>query len=122
MEKLKRLEGIEGHYRLTCSNTTEASCTQCSSGFDLQMDGTCVEDTCDDDTFNTFDTQISIFSGSCGEDGSVGLLECVGGNDQGCGDQSRVIWATVHEEKYYILVHGWSIAEGDFRLKLESIS
>ena len=78
-----------------------------------------------------FDTQISIFTGSCGvgdddgyDDGNVDIekLSCVVGNDQFCDDQSYVEWDTIDGEEYYILIHGWSIEEGDFELKLESLA
>ena len=61
-----------------------------------------------------FDTQITIFSGNCRH------LACVAGNDQGCGDQSLVTWNTVNGTVYYILVHGFLGARGDFFLKLKS--
>jgi hypothetical protein len=60
-----------------------------------------------------FDTQISIFRGNeCDE------LECVDGNDEACGHQSRVEWNTVPGAVYYILVHGWLSSYGDFQLGL----
>jgi hypothetical protein len=63
-----------------------------------------------------FDTQISIFRGY-----SCDVLECVDGNDQGCGSQSRVQWNTIPGAVYYILVHGWLTARGDFLLSLSRI-
>jgi hypothetical protein len=62
-----------------------------------------------------FDTQISVFVGfSCSD------LECVDGSDQHCGDQSLVEFDTVPGIPYYILVHGYLSAYGDFTLSIYS--
>lgn len=44
-----------------------------------------------------FDTQISIYTGSCDS------LECVDGNDQACGDQSSVTWFAELSTEYFIV-------------------
>ena len=53
----------------------------------------------------------------------------MGGNDQsptssgGCGngDQSQVVWIAQRETTYYILVHGFGVAMGDFELQLSRL-
>ena len=61
-----------------------------------------------------FDTKISVFSGSCG-----GLV-CVAGNDDaaGCGLTSSVTFPAAPGVRYYVLVHGFSSATGNFSLTL----
>jgi hypothetical protein len=64
----------------------------------------------------TFDTKISVFNGSCGS------LSCVAGNDDGggcSGFTSEVSFPTVAGVTYYVLVHGFGTAEGDFSLTME---
>lgn len=61
------------------------------------------------------DTQISIFTGGCGDS-----LECVAGNDNGCGVQSSVTWSSISGIPYFILVHGDTA--GSFSLKIEGDS
>ena len=60
-----------------------------------------------------FDTQISVFKGSCGS------LECVDGNNDACNSQSLISWSTTQGELYYILVHGFNSASGDFSLQVK---
>jgi hypothetical protein len=89
--------------------------------------------TCNSST--NFDTQISVFRGSCDD------LQCVDGNDQACGDQSSVSWFSEEGEPYFILgklvditkfspdiqyfhltnvlVHGFRDATGRFNIFLE---
>ena len=66
---------------------------------------------------STFDSQIRIFSGSCG----VGLV-CVAGNDDNftacASSASEVEFSAVAGTQYWILVHGWSSAVGNFTLNL----
>jgi hypothetical protein len=57
-----------------------------------------------------YDTKLSVFSGSCG------ALTCVAGNDDACGLQSRVITTTSPGQLYYILVHGFGTATGNFSI------
>lgn len=62
-----------------------------------------------------YDTKISVFTGSCG------ALECVAGNDDGAGCtgfSSEVLFTTTAGETYFILVHGFGTATGDFDLTL----
>lgn len=61
----------------------------------------------------TYDTKISIFSGTCG------ALTCEGGNDDGAGCSGFTSEITVNTNPgtlYYILVHGFSSATGTFDL------
>lgn len=64
----------------------------------------------------TFDTKISVFTGSCGS------LSCVDGNDDGIGCSgftSEVSVPTIAGVTYYVLVHAFGGAEGDFSLTME---
>jgi len=61
----------------------------------------------------SYDTKLTVFSGT------PGALVCVTGNDDFCGLQSRVEWASVPSESYYILVHGFSTAKGTFELTVQ---
>lgn len=61
----------------------------------------------------TYDTKLNVYSGSCS------LLECVGGNDDACGLQSRVTWCSQAGQPYYILVQGFSGQTGNFTLMIE---
>ncbi|NNC95156.1 MAG: T9SS type A sorting domain-containing protein [Chitinophagales bacterium] len=63
----------------------------------------------------SFDTRISVFTGTCGS------LTCVGGNDDynGCGtNTSQYTFGTNLGTQYYILVHGFQNAVGNFDLIL----
>jgi hypothetical protein len=57
-----------------------------------------------------FDSKLSIYSGSCG------ALVCVGGNDDACGLQSEVTFASDGNTQYYILIHSFAGATGNFTL------
>lgn len=64
-----------------------------------------------------YDTKLCVYCGSC-ED-----LVCVGGNDDNCsggssGLLSTVTWCAQAGAEYYILVHGFSTATGDFQLDI----
>jgi hypothetical protein len=74
-------------------------------------DGRWLASTCNN---TRFDTQISIYKGSCGR------LECVAANDQQCGngDQSRVAFYAESGSKYYVLVHGDRTRTGNFHLEM----
>ena len=49
---------------------------------------------------SNFDTQISVFRGSCFDD----IFECIDGNDQACGgDQSSVSWFSEIGTSYYVI-------------------
>ncbi|WP_258455051.1 HYR domain-containing protein, partial [Aequorivita sp. CIP111184] len=60
----------------------------------------------------TFDTKLSVFSGSCG------ALTCVVGNDDSCGLQSAVNFTTDGSSTYYVLVHSFGGATGPFQLNV----
>jgi hypothetical protein len=68
--------------------------------------------TCSDET--TFDTQLSVFQGGCGD------LVCVNGNNDFCGLQSTVVWPSVQNETYLVLVSGFNGTTGDFTLKVST--
>jgi len=81
------------------------------------ISGQATVDTCS--SFTKFDTQVSVFRGSCGG------LTCVNGNDDdsSCslggslrGFQSRVTWTATASKQYFVLVHGYSSANGEFGL------
>lgn len=57
-----------------------------------------------------FDSKISIYSGTCG------ALVCVDGNDDSCGLQSEVTFASDGNTQYYILIHSFGGATGNFTL------
>jgi hypothetical protein len=63
----------------------------------------------------TFNSQISVFSGTCA------ALSCVGGNDDFCATQSEVTWAGSAGTTYFILVHGSGTEEGPFSLNLTQV-
>ena len=59
-----------------------------------------------------FDTQITILSGDCSR------FTCEAHNDQSCGDQSRATWLAEQDKTYYVLVHGYREASGEYDLLL----
>jgi hypothetical protein len=61
-------------------------------------------------TGTNFDSQISVYTGSCDQ------LTCVVGKDQGCGDQTR--FQSVKDQTYHVLVHGVGDASGNFTLSI----
>ncbi len=61
-------------------------------------------------TAASYDTKLSVFSGSCG------TLVCVGGNDDFCSTRSQVSWSSVSGTTYHILVHGSGSQTGTFTL------
>mmetsp|Transcript_31927 Transcript_31927/g.77395 ORF Transcript_31927/g.77395 Transcript_31927/m.77395 type:complete len:861 (+) Transcript_31927:111-2693(+) len=73
--------------------------------------------TCDPAT--NFDTQLSVFAGSCSK------LQCVAANDQGrsesCDSRSKVEFSTNPGETYFIFVHGKREAEGQVVLSLNPV-
>ena len=87
--------------------------------FKLQGDGQVyTASTCHEST--VFDTQISVFEGSCSK------LTCVTANDQSIGEdcggsKSKVEWTTNPDETYYIYVHGKRGEEGEFTLTVDSV-
>ena len=67
-------------------------------------------DTCHPST--NFDSKISVFSGI-----DCDTLQCVDGNDDGCGLQSSITWDTKEAELYWVLVHGFGTnKQGKFGL------
>ncbi len=63
----------------------------------------------------TYDSKLTVYSGSCG------ALTCIDGNDDACGTQSEVQFASTAGQTYYILVHGFGSATGNFSLELTCI-
>ncbi|MBS1570266.1 MAG: hypothetical protein JST45_12630, partial [Bacteroidetes bacterium] len=61
---------------------------------------------------SAYDTKIGIFTGSCGS------FTCVASNDDDCGTQSSVTWASVAGTTYYIYVTGYSSNAGAYTLNL----
>jgi hypothetical protein len=71
--------------------------------------GAIVASTCND---TDFDSQISVFTGSCDQ------LTCVDGNDNYCGSQSLVEFQSIQNQKYHVLVHGYGDSSGKFSLQI----
>jgi Abnormal spindle-like microcephaly-assoc'd, ASPM-SPD-2-Hydin len=61
-------------------------------------------------TAASYDTKLSVFSGTCA------AKVCVGGNDDFCSLRSQVTFNSVAGTTYYILVHGFGTAVGTFTL------
>lgn len=61
----------------------------------------------------TFDSKLSVYSGN-----DCSSLVCVGGNDDSCGLQSEYTFATDGNTKFYILVHSFGGATGDYTLDI----
>ncbi len=57
-----------------------------------------------------FDSKISVFTGTCS------ALVCVDGNDDACGLQSEITFSTDGNTKFYILIHSFGGATGNFSL------
>jgi hypothetical protein len=53
------------------------------------------------------DTQITVFTGTCGG------LQCVGANDDACKQQSSLVWPGAKDETYYVLVTGNDLESAD---------
>jgi len=60
----------------------------------------------------TWDTKISVFSGTCGS------LVCVAGNDDACALQSAVDFTSTAGTTYYFLVHQFGATGGTFTLSV----
>jgi len=83
-------------------------------GLWYQIDGSggdIIVSTCSEET--NFDTVIDVFAGGCGE------LQCIASNDDGCGSQSLVRFASKIGVSYFIQVRGVNESEvGDFSLSI----
>ncbi len=64
---------------------------------------------------STYDTKINVYSGSIGD------LECVVGNDDGCDLQSIVNFNAAEGVTYYIYVNGFSTNSGAYTLTVDCI-
>ena len=61
---------------------------------------------------SAFDTRIRVYTGGCS------ALTCVAGNDDFCGTRSQVTWNSITGTNYFILVHGFGSATGQFSLNI----
>jgi len=59
-----------------------------------------------------YDSRMSVY---CNAGGS---LTCVGGNDDTCAFLSQVTFCTQESAQYYVLVHGFGTASGEFQISL----
>ncbi len=57
-----------------------------------------------------FDSKISVYSGTCS------ALVCIDGNDDACGLQSEITFASDGNTQYYILIHSFGGATGNFTM------
>jgi hypothetical protein len=62
-----------------------------------------------------YDAKLSVYTGDCG----APPLTCVVGNDDTCGLQSEVTFASDGNTTYLILVHGFGGATGNFELDIQ---
>lgn len=62
----------------------------------------------------SYDTRISVYTGSCG------ALTCVTANDDFCGIRSQVTFASTDGVTYYVLVHGAGSQTGTFTLEVSA--
>lgn len=61
-----------------------------------------------------YDTKLSVYTGDCG----APPFTCVAGNDDSCGLQSEVTFQSDGATTFYILVHGFGTATGNFELTM----
>ena len=61
---------------------------------------------------SAYDTKLEVYTGTCA------ALTCVGGNDDFCGLQSQFTWPTTAGTTYYVRVHGFFGATGNFTLNI----
>lgn len=87
----------------TCTGTT-------NPGVWYTFVGTGLSETLSTCTAASFDTKISVYTGTCGS------LTCVTGNDDFCGTRSQVTFTSTLGVTYYVLVHGFASATGTFTL------
>ncbi|MDV7396824.1 hypothetical protein RZS08_35830, partial [Arthrospira platensis SPKY1] len=59
-----------------------------------------------------FDTKLTVVTADC----ETGAIECVAANDDDCGLQSSVTFPAAFGQTFYILVHGFGNASGDYVL------
>jgi hypothetical protein len=64
------------------------------------------------DSWSEYDSKLSVYCGDCDD------LICIDGNDDFCNVLSEVTWCSQFGATYYILVHGYGGASGDFTLTL----
>ncbi len=113
--------GVVAGTTLVATNAGEASCGTSNTAPDVwyffdDLSGTGFDvdlDLCNGST--GYDSKLSVYSGACGG------LTCVTGNDDFCGLQSGVSFTTDGSSRYYVLVHGFGTASGDFELNVQGI-
>ncbi|MBL8001091.1 MAG: T9SS type A sorting domain-containing protein [Flavobacteriales bacterium] len=71
------------------------------------LDGAITVSTC---PLDDYDTKLNVYAGTCGN------LQCVGGNDDACGYQSSVTFASSAGLTYYVLVQGYNGNTGNFAI------
>jgi hypothetical protein len=103
----------------TVNSVNELQASQCGAGTGAQSSGGVWYKFVGTDNSLTaslcgssFDTRISVYSGSCG------TLTCVGGNDDFCGAGSQTSFNAYLGTDYYILVHGFGTGTGAYTLSL----
>ncbi|RMF00578.1 MAG: hypothetical protein D6772_06190, partial [Bacteroidetes bacterium] len=78
-------------------------------------DGLMTAETCEPSVTN-YDTKLSVYTGGCG------VFNCVTGNDDNCpGFRSAVTFDVIAGTDYYIFVHGFGSATGDFQLDVNLV-
>ncbi len=87
--------GVWYVYDDTSGLATDITITMCNGPFD-------------------YDTKLSVYTGDCG----APPLTCVVGNDDTCGLLSEVNFTSDGNTTYYILVHGFGGATGDFEFEM----
>jgi len=70
---------------------------------------------CDGGT--AYDSKLSVYTGDC----AAPPLTCVVGNDDSCGLQSEVSFQSDGATTYYVLVHGFGGATGDFSINVSCV-
>ena len=63
---------------------------------------------------SSYDTKLHVYTGGCG----VGTLVCETDNDDFCGTRSGVVFDSVLDTTYYILVSGWMANTGCYTLDI----
>jgi hypothetical protein len=64
----------------------------------------------------SYDTRLSVFSGTCAS------LSCIGSPNNTCSNRESLSWCSTSGVQYYILVHGAGSATGTFTLRMTTTS
>lgn len=100
----------------TPDNAPTCTTTNTSPGVWYQFVGTGAPTTVSLCSGTSYDSKVSVYSGSCG------ALTCVGGNDDFCGLQSEVTINTMASQTYYVLVHGFGQNTGAYSLTIDCLT